>query len=145
MNFEKTKIREAIIETIFQINFLDVSLEELEDTFKKISDKKNISEIHKKLGLEYIEDMNESIEEIDKSIKRYLKNWKFERIGNIEKSILRLSIYEMYYRDDIPFKVSIDESLKILEKYGDDKSIKFVNGILDSFAKENIVGADNDE
>jgi N utilization substance protein B len=145
LNFEKTKIREAIIETIFQINFLDVSLEELEDTFKKISDKKNISEIHKKLGLEYIEDMNESIEEIDKSIKRYLKNWKFERIGNIEKSILRLSIYEMYYRDDIPFKVSIDESLKILEKYGDDKSIKFVNGILDSFAKENIVGADNDE
>ena len=59
-----------------------------------------------------------------------------ERIGQTDLAILRLAIYEILYRDDIPYKVSINEAVELAKKYGEDKSKNFVNGILASVVKE---------
>ncbi len=68
--------------------------------------------------------------EIDKLISNHLENWTIDRIAIVEKTILRIATYEIFYLDDIPFAVSINEAVELCHKYGDEKSGKFVNGVL---------------
>ena len=69
---------------------------------------------------------------IDKYIILKLKNWDLKRIALIDKSILRLSLTEMFFFDDIPHKVSIVEGVEIAKIYGNNESSAFINGVLDS-------------
>ncbi len=69
--------------------------------------------------------------EIDNIIGKVVKNWSLDRIAIIDRNILRVAIYEMYYMDDIPLKVSVDEAIEIAKVLGQkDDTPKFVNGIL---------------
>ena len=85
----------------------------------------------KLFATELVEGTLQHINDIDLEIKKYSKNWSLERIGTVERSILRLAIYELLYRDDIPPKVAINEAIEIEKKFGSDESAPFVNGILD--------------
>ena len=69
--------------------------------------------------------------ELDERIKQYAKNWDLHRMAVVDRNILRLAIYEMLYRDDIPPVVSINEAVDIAKKFSTEDSGKFVNGILD--------------
>jgi N utilization substance protein B len=69
--------------------------------------------------------------ELDERIKNYAKNWDLHRMAVVDRNILRLAIYEMLYRDDIPPIVSINEAVDIAKKFSTQDSGKFVNGILD--------------
>ena len=73
----------------------------------------------------------EHAEEIDGRIKQYARNWDLHRMAVVDRNVLRLAIYEMLYRDDIPPVVSINEAVDIAKKFSTDESGKFVNGILD--------------
>jgi transcription antitermination protein NusB len=68
---------------------------------------------------------------IDDEIKKYAKNWDMHRMAAVDRNILRLAIYEMLFRDDIPPVVSINEAVDIAKKFSTGDSGKFVNGILD--------------
>ena len=76
--------------------------------------------------------------EADKLIKSRSKNWDFNRITIIDKLILRMSLVEMLYIDDIPPKVSISEGVEIAKEFSTDDSSSFINGILDSVYNEMI-------
>lgn len=76
-----------------------------------------------------------NVKELDRIIDRHSKHWKVDRIGKIEITLLRLSIYEMLYRSDVPAKVAINEAIELSKNFGDEKSRSFVNGILDAAAK----------
>lgn len=69
-------------------------------------------------------------QEIDENIKRHLHNWTLERIGNVDRAILRLAVYEMFYMDDIPLNVTINEAIELAKTFGDENSPKFINGVL---------------
>ncbi|WP_174616349.1 transcription antitermination factor NusB [Virgibacillus ihumii] len=69
-------------------------------------------------------------EKIDNTIADHLDNWSIDRIASVEKTILRIAIYEIKYEDDIPAGVSINEAVELANVYGDEKSGKFVNGVL---------------
>ncbi len=69
--------------------------------------------------------------EIDEIIAKFAINWDIDRIALVDKTILRIAIFEMLYRDDIPPVVSINEAVDIAKKYSTSESGKFVNGILD--------------
>lgn len=73
---------------------------------------------------------------IDEKIKGYAKNWDFHRIAAVDRNIMRLAIYEMLYREDIPPVVSINEAVDIAKKFSTQDSGKFVNGILDKIRGE---------
>jgi len=73
---------------------------------------------------------------IDECIKGHAKNWEFHRIAAVDRNIMRLAIYEMLYRDDIPPIVSINEAVDIAKKFSTQDSGKFVNGILDKVRSE---------
>ncbi len=68
---------------------------------------------------------------IDEKIKAHARNWELHRIATVDRNILRLAIYEMLWREDIPPVVSINEAVDIAKKFSTQDSGKFVNGILD--------------
>ncbi len=70
-------------------------------------------------------------DEADQLIKKHAQNWDLHRIAAVDRNILRLAIYEMLHRDDIPPVVSINEAVDIAKKFSTHDSGKFVNGILD--------------
>jgi len=75
-------------------------------------------------------------DEADGVIKKHVKNWDLHRIAAVDRNILRLAIYEMLHRDDIPPVVSINEAVDIAKKFSTQDSGKFVNGILDKVKGE---------
>ena len=77
-------------------------------------------------------------EDIDNLIIKKLKNWDLKRIALIDKLILRLSLTEMFFFDDVPHKVSIVEGVEIAKIYGNNESSKFINGVLDSIYNDLI-------
>ena len=75
-------------------------------------------------------------EAIDKVISENLQNWKIDRISKVNLSILRLATYEILYDEQVPRPVVINEALEITRRYSDEKSVSFINGVLDQ-VKEN--------
>ena len=75
-------------------------------------------------------------DELDEKIKHFAKNWDLHRMAVVDRNILRLAIFEMLYRDDIPPIVSINEAVDIAKKFSTEDSGKFVNGILDKVKGE---------
>ena len=73
----------------------------------------------------------EKLTEIDGRIQHYAKNWDLNRMAVVDRNVLRLAVYEMLYRDDIPPVVSINEAVDIAKRFSTDESGRFVNGILD--------------
>ncbi len=80
--------------------------------------------------------VGEKLEEIDTYIKANLKNWKIERISKVSLVVMRVAVYEMLYRDDVPVRVSINEAIDIAKKYATPKDGAFVNGVLGSVSKQ---------
>lgn len=75
----------------------------------------------------------EHVEEVDKTIQRYSQNWNFDRVARIDLAILRLAIYEMAYRRDIPPIVSINEAIDLSKRFSNPDAKRFINGILDQY------------
>src|SRR5919204_6059023 len=70
-------------------------------------------------------------DEIDTFIQEYSTNWSLERIGLVERNILRFAIYELCFLPDIPPNVTINEAVEVAKKYGTEEAPAFINGILD--------------
>jgi N utilization substance protein B len=68
---------------------------------------------------------------IDEAIRACSKNWSLTRMPRVDLNVMRLAAYELMFRSDIPKKVSINEAIEIVRRYGDKESPAFVNGILD--------------
>ena len=70
-------------------------------------------------------------DEIDAFIQECSTNWSLERIGMVERNILRFAIYELCFLPDIPPNVTINEAVEVAKKYGTEEAPAFINGILD--------------
>ena len=82
--------------------------------------------------------VNEHAAELDGYIAKYAKNWKFSRIPLVASAIMRVAMYEILYMQDIPNGAAINEAVEIAKKYETPETVKFINGILGSFAREEI-------
>ena len=72
---------------------------------------------------------------LDACIARFTRNWRLNRMGRIELTLLRLAVYELQYRMDIPSRVTINEALELCGQFGEASARSFINGILDAAAK----------
>lgn len=73
--------------------------------------------------------------ELDELIRRFSQNWRLERMGRVELAMLRMAVYELVFRDDVPPKVILNEAVELSKQFGDDNSRSFINGILDSVSR----------
>ncbi|MDR4499712.1 MAG: transcription antitermination factor NusB [Candidatus Scalindua sp.] len=135
---KRTQSREIALQALYQLEIRgDEILREI-DSFCKNQNPDD--EIWKFASL-LVKGCFQVIHEIDKKIVSVSENWSLHRMPVIDKSILRLACYELFYLDDIPPKVSINEAIDLAKKYSTEKSGLFVNGILDkvyfSYLKKN--------
>lgn len=132
----RSQMRELTFKLLYQI---EIQKEFSEEAMKLFCE---MNEINDKETYQYMYDIingiNKKKEEIKKLITKNLKSdWKIERITKINLALLKLSIYEMIYKQ-IPYKVAINEVIELAKKYGDDNAPNFINGVLASIVKENL-------
>lgn len=78
-----------------------------------------------------IRGVHEHLEELDQGIDSALENWTPERVGRIERSVLRVALYEMRFADDVPSSVAINEAIEVAKRFADENAPRFINGVLD--------------
>jgi len=83
----------------------------------------------------------EHIDEIDAMISGVSKDWQLSRMANVDRNIIRLALYEMKFRDDIPPSVSVNEAVELAKVFGGADSGRFVNGILGKFVRDGEIEA----
>ena len=84
---------------------------------------------------ELVEGVWSKSDELDASISNYSRNWRVDRMGRVELTLLRLAVFEIIYRNDVPPKVAINEALELSRQFGEGNAKSFINGILDAVAK----------
>ena len=78
----------------------------------------------------------EYVKACDDLIADAAMKWKLSRLSHVDRAILRLSVYQLKYCPDIPFKVVLNEAIEIAKKYSTEQSPRFINGVLDAVLKK---------
>ncbi len=76
--------------------------------------------------------------ELDGYIEKYAQGWRFDRISLVASAIMRVAMYEILYMPDIPAGVAINEAVEIAKKYDEPETVRFINGILGSFVRQEV-------
>ena len=122
--------REKSMELLFGMTLNKENVEETLETFIE-NYEGNIKDINLTYVKQLLIGVDNKKEEIDEIISNNLHNWKIDRISKVNLSILRLAAYELLYSTEVPKGVAINEALEITRKYSDEKSVSFINGVLD--------------
>ncbi len=131
-DISRYKMREQAFFLCFEMLFSDTDIEELADNAGDARD-----EFLCDYALECARGVKEHQEEIDAMIGENLKaGWKINRISKVSLALLRLAVYEMLYRDEVPVSVSINEAVEISKKYTIKDDSAFINGVLGAVAKK---------
>ena len=141
--------REIAIHLSYELSFTDKPIDELlnerltADTFSTLAEEDPIyAEAPNAKQADYIrrlvKGVNEHAAELDGYIAKYAKGWSFARIPLVASAIMRVSMYEMLYMPDIPNGAAINEAVEIAKKYETPEMVKFINGILGSFVRQEI-------
>lgn len=92
-------------------------------------------------ALDLVRVVEDHLTEIDGLITEHAANWRMERIGAIDRNVLRIGIAELRWFEDIPPKVAIHEAMRLATRYGGPDSTRFVNGVLDAVHKKEDAAA----
>lgn len=124
--------REWVVQLLF---ILDMNKQELPQLFEDFWSDRDASKKARRFAEKHVADIVERMGELDEVLRKYSHNWDLHRIGVIERNVIRMAIYEILFRDDIPAVVSINEAVDIAKYFGNSESGRFVNGILDNLRK----------
>lgn len=126
--------RELAMKELYQLDLMNDETPTREDLERRLSERAKQPRV-----VDFASDLilgtRENREWIDNTIQSFLENWTLTRTPVIDRNILRLATYEIFFRSDIPPKVSINEAVEVAKKYGSNKSGAFVNGVLDKIKK----------
>ncbi len=119
--------RVIAMQVLYEANFKDSN--EISDILNRnIADRKE--KVDKKFIEKIISGVNKKTKEIDKLIEKSAPEWPIDQIATVDKTILRIAIFELLYDEEVPPKVAIDEAVEISKNFGGENSSKFVNGVL---------------
>ena len=141
--------REIAIDLSYELSFTDKTVDELlderltADTFATLAEEDAIyAEAPNAKQAEYIRRLVKGVEEhaaeLDGYIAKYAKGWSFARNPLEASAIMRVAMYEILYMPDIPNGAAINEAVEIAKKYETPETVKFINGILGSFVRQEI-------
>ncbi len=134
----RRRARELAIQVLFHLEFNPGDPDEVFHLFcENFSPSKSVRPFSRQLVIGVCE--NES--DLDRLISGSSKHWRLGRMSRVDKTILRMSLFEILFLKDIPPKVSIDEAVELGKKYGAEGSGAFINGILDNvYSKHELEG-----
>lgn len=132
---DKHRERERAFQILYGLSFSPVSTQDdLAMAFQRSSNNLEGTENLKGYAWTLTLGVWEHQKELTEEIAEYSHNWRADRIGRIELTLLQLALYEMFY-SQIPYKVIIAEYLEMADQFGVSKASSFMNGILDAAAK----------
>ena len=141
--------REIAIHLSYELSFTDKPIEALlderltADAFAALAEEDSIyQEAPNAKQADYIRRLvrgvDEHAAELDGYIAKYAKGWSFARIPLVASAIMRVCMYEILYMPDVPNSAAINEAVEIAKKYETPETVKFINGILGSFVRQEI-------
>ena len=133
---KRTRAREYALQVLYQMDITrDDSNAALENFWQAHTDEEIAQEL-KDFTSELVKGVADNLEVIDNNVSSYAANWKLERMAVVDRNVLRMSCFELLFREDIPPKVSINEAVDLAKKYSGLEAGKFVNAILDKIKSE---------
>lgn len=125
---KRRKARELALQTLFQMDLSEANASDaLQHVLEEAEEKEDgfLESI--------VSNFVEHKEEIDNKLSSNIESWTIDRLGNVDRNILRIALVEMDFLEDVPKSVSINEAIEIAKIYGDDDSSKFINAVLSKF------------
>ncbi len=132
--------REIAMKLLYQ---MEIQKDDREEQIEVVFEENDLTENDKKYISDVLEGVLDKQQYIDSIIEKHSKGWKVSRLSKVDLSILRLGIYEISFREDIPFNVSINEAVELAKKYSSTDAGAFINGILGKVFAEKQPVAEN--
>lgn len=129
---ERTLARKHALQLMYQGEILEKAPRELIENAQLVPETQGLDEY----ALMLLDGTKEKLEAIDELIDSASDNWTLDRMPVVDRSLLRLTTYEMRYVDDVPVSVSINEAVNLAKEFGGDDSPRFINGILGRIATQ---------
>lgn len=128
----ETRARARVLQALYAWDMRgDQDLRKVAD---RVWDDLHVGPQERQIATRIIDSIEKSGEELDSELSAVTTNWRLERLGAIERSVLRLGAAELL-RGEVPPRVVIHESVRLAERYGSEASARFVNGVLDALAR----------
>ena len=131
MSNARSMARQRAVQALYTWEMSSNDLSDIEQQFLMEQDMKNVD---KKYFKELLHKIPAKVDELDEQISLYLDR-PMKEVDPVERAIMRLGIYELKYRPDVPYKVIINESVELAKTFGAEEGFKYVNSILDGAAK----------
>jgi len=132
----RTRARIAAVEVLYRIDLID---DKMSLVLNEVIKRRRLSGEAVDYLRELVTNTVERMEKIDVSLSKSLTDWKLDRLSYVDRAILRLAACEILFFPQIPPKVSIDEAVELARFYGTEGSARFVNGVLDSLYKREVL------
>lgn len=127
--------REAAMKLLYQ---LEIQKGDRNEQIDMVLEDESFTDNDKKYIRSIVDGVNEKTILIDSIIERKSMGWKISRLSKIDLSILRIGIYEILYREDIPYSVTVNEAVELAKTYSNPEAGAYVNGLLAKVSKSDI-------
>jgi N utilization substance protein B len=132
MSQARTNARKAAVQALYQWQMTGQNITEIEVQFHE---EERLKDCQKSYFAELFHGVPEHLDTIDKALGEFVDR-PVDTIDPVERAILRLSVYELLHRLDMPYRVVLNEGINLAKLFGADGSHKYVNGILDKIAQQ---------
>lgn len=125
---KRHEAREKALQTLFQLDGTELTVSEAAEHVMGL-EQDNFYDL-------LVQGTYTNMAAIDEKLKGHLENWSLERLPKVERTILRMAVFELAFMEDAPSSVVMNEAIELSKTFGDDKSSRFVNGVLSKFTDE---------
>ncbi|WP_372805674.1 transcription antitermination factor NusB [Pontiella sp.] len=129
----RRQTREWIMQFLFQLDFnpepIDIALADFWEEREPSAKEKTYAE-------EIIKGVVQRKDELDARLSEYANRWNSDRMGAVDRTVMRVALFEMLHREDVPPVVSINEAVHFAKDFSSFQSGRFVNGVLDRIRKD---------
>ncbi|MGE5422462.1 MAG: transcription antitermination factor NusB [Ignavibacteriales bacterium] len=130
----RRKTRDAAFKVLFQVDLVNADVNE---AIKILGEEFKLVDNQFEFLTQLVHGTLQHQTEIDERITRFSPEWQLERMGAVDRNLLRMATYEIVYEQDVHPVVAINEAVELAKRYGDDNSKNFINAILDRIREEN--------
>ncbi len=128
----RREAREKAVQVLYQIDMREIDLQEAMQVVLEDQSDFEETDFLKQIVNGVLSHQNE----LDQAIQKYLRSWSFDRLALVDRAVLRIAAYEIFYIQDIPERVSLNEALELTRAFGMEESVKYINAVLANLVKE---------
>jgi N utilization substance protein B len=125
---KRREAREKAVQTLFQLDNTELSVDEAINYI--------VEEPANRFYEQLVRGTVQNKEAIDEVLTGKLEHWSLDRLPKIERTVLRIAVYELLFNEEVPHRVVLNEAIELCKTFGDEKSGRFVNGVLSKFEEK---------